>query len=298
MKIILGMNFQGHSPLQTEMIMADTAVAEAKTTAVANIMEEFEAHAGAGMDAIGTEDMQIPFLRILQDLSPEIKSVEKGGIEGAEVGMLFNTVTQECYDEVLFVPSVTKHIYNEWVPIKQGGGFVDSYEVTDKFVIDAQASAKANNLDFGKLPTEEGNDLVETFDVYGILVAENNEPMPCIISFTSSKIKGYRKWMSAIRMFVLNTPNGKIKPDLFAHLVKITTVDEKNKAGQEYSNFTLSRANGKLLDSLLGSNDELFLAGRDMHQMVKDGIAKADMTTSEGGGGGSTDEGTEGDAPF
>ena len=52
--------------------MSDTQVAEAKTTAVANIMEEFEAHAGAGMDAIGTEDMQIPFLRILQPLSPQL----------------------------------------------------------------------------------------------------------------------------------------------------------------------------------------------------------------------------------
>jgi len=261
----------------------ESAVATTAGNAVSTEVD-YSAYSGSGFENQDNSDIQVPFLRILQDLSPEVKSVEKGGLEGAEVGKLFNTVTQECYDEVLFVPSVTKHLYNEWVPIKQGGGFVGTYEVTDKFVVDALRAAKDNDLPFGSVKTEEGNDLVETFDVYGILVAENNEPMPVIISFTSSKIKVYRKWMSAIRMFVLNTPNGKIKPDLFAHLVKITTVDEKNKAGQEYSNFKLAPANGKLLDSLLGSNDELFIAGRDMHQMVKDGVAKADMSTSEGGG--------------
>ncbi len=277
----------------------DKAVAVKADSAVSTEVD-YSAYSGSGFENQDNSDIQVPFLRILQDLSPEVKSVEKGGIEGAEVGKLFNTVTQECYDEVLFVPSVTKHLYNEWVPIKQGGGFVGTYEITDKFVVDAIRSAKEKGLDFGQLPTEEGNDLVETFDVYGILVADNNEPMPVIISFTSSKIKVYRKWMSAIRMFVLHTPNGKIKPDLFAHLVKITTVDEKNKAGQEYSNFKLSPAKGTLLDSLLGSNDELFLAGRDMHQMVKDGIAKADMSTNEGGGDApkAGSGGDDGEAPF
>lgn len=278
----------------------ESAVATTGTNAV-NTEVDYSGYEGAGFENQDNSDIQVPFLRVLQALSPEVKSVEKGGVEGAEVGMLFNTVTQECYDEVQFVPATTKHIFNEWIPQDDGGGFVGSYEITDKFVIDAQADAKAKDLPFGTLKTPDGHDLVETFDVYGILITENSEPMPCIISFTSSKIKVYRKWMSAIRMFVLNTPNGKIKPDLFAHLTKVSTVDEKNKAGQEYSNFKLSPANGKLLDSLLGSDHELFVAGREMRDMVKQGIAKADMSTSEGGGasGSATGgEGLDGDAPF
>jgi len=268
---------------KNEKVADDSAVATTAGNAVSTEVD-YSAYSGEGFENQDNSDIQVPFLRVLQALSPEVKSVEKGGIEGAEPGKLFNTVTQECYDEVHFVPSVTKHIYNEWIPQDDGGGFVGTYEITDKFVVDALAAAKANDLPFGTVKTEEGHDLVETFDVYGILVAENNEPMPVIISFTSSKIKIYRKWMSAIRMFVLTTPSGKIKPDLFAHYVKITTQDEKNKAGQEYSNFKLSPANGKLINSLLGSNDERFLAGKDMHKMVKQGIAKADMSTSEKGG--------------
>ena len=42
--------------------MADTAVAEAKTTAVANIMDDLFASAGQGMETIGADDMQITVL--------------------------------------------------------------------------------------------------------------------------------------------------------------------------------------------------------------------------------------------
>ena len=44
--------------------MADTAVQTKNTnTLPATLMADFSEHAGAGMDAIGTEDMQIPFAR-------------------------------------------------------------------------------------------------------------------------------------------------------------------------------------------------------------------------------------------
>lgn len=74
------------------------AVAKKKETAVANIMEQFEAHAGAGMDSIGTEDMQIPFLRILQPLSPQLLKTDPKFIKGASAGDLFNTVTSQVWD--------------------------------------------------------------------------------------------------------------------------------------------------------------------------------------------------------
>lgn len=258
----------------------ESAVAVLPQSAVSTEVD-YSAYTGTGFENQSNADIQVPFLRVLQALSPEVKPVEKGGVEGAKVGMLFNTVTQECYDSVLFVPAVTKHIFNEWIPVDDGGGFIGTYEVTDPFVQECQLEAKKADLPFGRIKTPDKHDLVETFDVYGILVTENNDPMPVIISFTSSKIKIYRKWMSSIRMFVLNTPAGKIKPDLFAHLTKISSQDEKNKAGQEYSNYRLTPAKGTLIESLLGSNDELFLAGRQMYDMVKQGIAKADMSTAD-----------------
>ena len=63
--------------------MADTQVAEAKSTAVANIMDDLFDSAGQGMDQIGVEDMQIPFLRLLQPLSPQLLKTDAKYIKGA-----------------------------------------------------------------------------------------------------------------------------------------------------------------------------------------------------------------------
>ena len=78
--------------------MAGTAVADKKQTAPAEIFADMAEFAGEGMDSIGTEDMQIPFLRILQPLSPEVQKGDAKFIKGASAGDLFNTVTQQVWD--------------------------------------------------------------------------------------------------------------------------------------------------------------------------------------------------------
>ena len=78
--------------------MAETAVQKKDTnTLPATLMADFSEHAGAGMDAIGTEDMQIPFLRILQPLSPQLNKNDASYIKGASSGDLFNTVTGQFW---------------------------------------------------------------------------------------------------------------------------------------------------------------------------------------------------------
>ena len=78
--------------------MADTQVAEAKSTAVANIMDDLFDSAGQGMESIGVEDMQIPFLRLLQPLSPQLLKTDAKYIKGASAGDIFNTVTGQVWE--------------------------------------------------------------------------------------------------------------------------------------------------------------------------------------------------------
>ena len=63
--------------------MPDTAVVEKKSTAVANVMDDLYASAGEGLENVGAEDMQIPFLRILQPLSPQLNKQDSKYIKGA-----------------------------------------------------------------------------------------------------------------------------------------------------------------------------------------------------------------------
>ena len=67
-------------------------VANKKSTAVANLMDDLFDSQGQGMETIGAEDMQIPFLRVLQPLSPQLLKTDPKFIKGASAGDMFNTV--------------------------------------------------------------------------------------------------------------------------------------------------------------------------------------------------------------
>ena len=113
--------------------MSKTAVAEATTTSVApaDLMDMFEENAGAGLEKIGSDEMQIPFLRILQALSPQLNKQDSLYIKGAEQGDLFNTVSNRIYkaDEGMVVINVAFETkYLEFQLRSAGGGFVRGEE--------------------------------------------------------------------------------------------------------------------------------------------------------------------------
>jgi hypothetical protein len=197
-------------------------------------------YAGAGFDNQTSEDMSIPFLGVLQALSPELQPGAQK-IKGAEVGNLINTVTKELFDGekngVVFQPADTNHVFVEWKPRNQGGGFVAVHQLDSEIV----ASAKAKAEKFGKYKTDAGNDLIETFYIAGLLhrsadLAEQveNAPEPMIVAFTSTKIKAYKQIMTRLRTF-------KGKPPLFAHRLLIKTWTETNAEGT-FANFTITPA--------------------------------------------------------
>ena len=106
--------------------MAGTNVTEKNKTEVSTIMADMAEFAGEGMDSIGTEDMQIPFLRILQALSPEIQKNDPKFIKGASAGDLVNTVTGETWDGddgVVVIPCGYTMKYLEFMLRDTGGGY-------------------------------------------------------------------------------------------------------------------------------------------------------------------------------
>ena len=55
----------------------------------------FEADANKGSQNITQEDLALPFLKVLGQLSPEVNKRNGKYVEGAEPGMILNTVTNE-----------------------------------------------------------------------------------------------------------------------------------------------------------------------------------------------------------
>ena len=76
------------------------AVAQKGTTELAladDVLDIFASNEGAGLD-YDTNDLQIPFIRVIQALSPQIKKSDPAYIDGASQGDIFNTVTGQHWD--------------------------------------------------------------------------------------------------------------------------------------------------------------------------------------------------------
>lgn len=253
-----------------------------KEQAGALAVPDYGQYAGRGFENTNQDDYSMPFLTILQALSPQVQKADGGYIEGAEPGMLLLTSSGSIYagDEgVEFVPVTTQHVFIEWVPRKAGGGFVAIHECDS----DVVRAAKAASTQFGKYKNGE-NDLVETFYIYGLLVEGDEVVSQCLISFTSTKIKPYKTIMTKIR-----TVKGRIP--LFANRLRIKTVSQKNTEGTFY-NFDIVPANGDIVSSLIPPDSPLLEAASAMHELVSSGAAKVDH-----GGQRDTDGSGEGAGP-
>jgi hypothetical protein len=259
-----------------------TELAEKKTTALATY--DYGDHAGAGFDNVTKEDIAIPFLTLLQKMSPELDSVD-----GAKAGMILNTVTNEVSDTIRFVPAITRQTFVEWVPRDEGGGIVGEHDRNS----DVVKKAKAEVGGFGKMKVG-GNDLVETFYVYGVVLDEDDAPVGMgVIAMTSTKITVYKKQLiTRYNTFQINQPDGsRVSPPLFAHRLLIGSVLEKRPKGDSY-NFTISPANGSIKESLLPPDHPAFLAGADLRDLILSGRAR-EATESV-----SVEGEDDGDTPF
>lgn len=254
---------------------------------------DYGTDAGAGFEGTQATDLSIPFLAILQSNSPQ---VESNSPDGSKAGMLFNTVTRELIpgaEGLVFQPCFKEDCYVEWVPRDAGGGLVGRHDAGAEIVKKAVAKAKTR---FEKLKTEDGkHDLVETHYVYGLVLDSSGEkPLGfAVISFSSTKIKPFRDWFTAMYMLVG-------KPPIFANRARIKTVQQTNKKGQKFYNFQVDPFQTDWRSSLIdpAANKELLEAGKNFRDKVMSGAAKAAFETQEAAGGERDEEhDQEGDGP-
>ena len=187
----------------------------------------FEADANAGSQNISQEDLALPFLKVLGQLSPEVNKKHGKYVEGAEPGMILNTVTNECYDggkgiEVL--PVYYKRQYVEWqdrgeskgapVAIHDAGSDILSKATRDKSFKD-------------RLPN--GNYLENTANHFVILLGKT--PTTALISMKATQLKVSRKWNSMMMGIKLQGQKGLFTPPTYSHIYKLKTVQMSNDKG-------------------------------------------------------------------
>jgi hypothetical protein len=219
--------------------MSKTAVAETKATSVApaDLMDMFEENAGAGLEHIGSDEMQIPFVRILQALSPQLNKQDALYIKGAEQGDIFNTVSNRIYkaDEGLVViPVAFETKYLEFQLRASGGGFVGERNPNDPDLAQTRREGPAEIL-------PSGNELVRTHQHLVLVYDEDTgEYEPAVMDMKKTQLKVSRKWNSQRKSVRAMGKNGMFLLPIYGTAWRVTTIAESNDQGSWY-NFRIER---------------------------------------------------------
>ena len=187
----------------------------------------FEDDAAKGLGAIGQEDLALPFLKILGQLSPEVNKRDGKYVEGAEPGMIFNSVSGELYDGmkgITVVPCFYKLEYIEWKDRGEGsGGPVQIHDSSSDIM--SQTKTDANYKD--RLPN--GNYVEKTASHFVLIT--NPTAATALISMKSTQLKISRKWNSMMAGIKMKGKNGMFTPASFSHEYRLRTVQQSNDKG-------------------------------------------------------------------
>ena len=200
-------------------------VAEKKSAGLPANM--FEDDAAKGLGAIGQEDLALPFLKILGQLSPEVNKRDGKYVEGAEPGMIYNSVSGDLYDGVKgidVIPCFYKLEYIEWKDRGEGlGAPVAIYDSSSDIM--SKTTPDANYKD--RLPN--GNYIEKTASHFVIVAGDS--PSTALISMKSTQLKISRKWNSMMSGIKMKGANGMFTPASFSHIYKLKTTQMSNDKG-------------------------------------------------------------------
>lgn len=210
-----------------------TAVAKAKETALStDVMEDIFGMAGEGA-SFDSSEMQIPFVRVAQSLSPQLNKKKGEYIDGLETGDAYNTLTSERWageTGLVVVPCYQTTKYLEFVPRTMGGGFRGEIGPNDPIL-------QRTSRDGSKEILPNGNELVKSDQHFCLIVGEDGMTQPVVIDMKSTQLKVSRRWKTQIAMQKIKHPGtgAIITPPVFATLWRLNTVEETNDKGDFYN---------------------------------------------------------------
>lgn len=220
----------------------ENEVALKQNTAVGQVLD-FSSDAGAGLEGADAKSFAIPFISLLQGLSPQCEPVKDGGIEGAKPGLFINSITNELFEEILVIPAAFRREFLRWAPRSSGGGFKGSFPAIDVDLNRVAGMSTHDGMVMMDVPAGQSAYDEKGMPKYDILTDTRNHFVlaqnkaggwfPALVSLSSTQIKKSKKWMSLIQGIELNKPDGSaFNPPSFSHIYKLSSVKEENAKGK------------------------------------------------------------------
>jgi len=187
----------------------------------------FEADADKGSQNMGQDDLALPFLKVLGQLSPETNKRDGKYVEAAEPGMILNSVTNELYDGtkgINVLPAFYERKYVEWQDRGEGKGAPAAIHNADSDIVSTTTRDKSFK---DRLPN--GNYLENTANHFVVVLGKS--PQSALISMKATQLKISRKWNSMMMGIKLQGKNGLFTPPTYSHIYTLKTVQMSNDKG-------------------------------------------------------------------
>jgi hypothetical protein len=263
------------------------AVAKTKGVEVStDVLDDIFETAGDGA-SFDSSEMQIPFVRILQAMSPQLSKKKPEFIEGASQGDVYNTVTSQYWDGeegIVVIPCYQTTKYLEFIPREQGGGFQGEIAANDPILTKAKREGSKEIL-------PSGNELVKSDQHYCLVVEEDGSFQPAVIDMKSSQLKVSRRWKTQIAMQKVKHPKtgDMVTPAVYATMWRLATTEESNDQGT-WGNYTIAKED-------LVSNRDLLMEAKAFRESIMAGEVKA-AADPEHTSTGSSDVDEDNEIPF
>jgi len=239
------------------------AVAKVKDAGLPAFLKDakYQGFEDAGLEQADADSFAIPFLRILQSNSPQVKRTDGKYIEGAREGMLINTVTQELFDtensDTFLVPVYYRRAFMEW-KADERGGYVAEHPVSEGAAMMRETTRDDKNRDI--LPN--GNQLSDTRYHYVIVVRGDGSFEPAIITMERTQTKKSKRLNSDIDL----KKKAKGIPYQQAFMYKVG-VQAETKDENSWWGWNINYSG-------LVEDQELFDAAVDFHDKIRAGEVK------------------------
>jgi hypothetical protein len=249
---------------KTTQTKEDTAVVEAKPAGAVALYVDMQQDSNIGREQMETGDMALPYILLLQALSPQVKKGDQR-VDGAEEGDFYNNVSQELYsgeDGFDFIPAAFQKAWVEWAPRASGGGWVAAHPSDDIMSMTKQDS---NGFD---VRVDNGNIIIATYYYFGLILDDEGGFQPGIIALARTGMKKGRKLNSLISGLQVTGDGGrKFNPPMFAQIYHVKATPESNAKGDFFSwDFTYK---GLIEDA------DLYATAKRFAESVKTGAVRA-----------------------
>lgn len=186
---------------------------------------------GAGFENVRQDDLGIPFLTIIQKMSPEVDEDSAKYVPGLKTSDIVLSTNKKAYGNkdkgVEFIPCGYQKAFVEWAPREKGGGYV----ATHGMGIMSQTVKNEKGQDI----LESGNIVVTTAYIMGFIADDEAGWLPVVIAMSSTQLKKARQWLNIMTSQKFTSQSGgKLQLPMYAYKYILSTVPESNEHGTWY----------------------------------------------------------------